>query len=262
MTKICALCLNKTDKFVKSHIVPKSFYEGEKLLGVYEKQHDKRYQNGLYAEFLCSRCEAKFGSLDSFAAEIFKQNKYREYVDGKGAGKVFFIRDLYKKKDSLHKFALSILWRAVASGREEFRGIDLGADTERIRLSLFGANEFDTRLLDATGIWFCEYRGSAEDKIDAAFVVIKVLEEGAYKNSFGAFRTYNFGFPYGELKIRFGGEIPKQCFRMGGTLWSTNLSLEVPDLFCSQTPQPQSYLNIFSKIVVNNAANKNNIQRN
>lgn len=266
MKKNCKLCLQPVNKFVKSHIIPKSAYEEFKkspLLGISSATYEKRYQNGIYGEFLCEKCEQKFNQYDEFSIGIFKQGKHQKLLHKEGDISAFVVEDVYQHKNKLHQFALSILWRAANSGRDEYKSIKLGNYQERIRSAL-DSNNFEKALLDSTGLYFQEYRGGMENMFNQVFIPYNQYQKSKlFKETFGHFHCHDFGFPYGELLIRLGGEKPKQVFfnlKFDGfsgnaVLWTSNLSDENPNWFFSKMPQSDAKKKIFRDLYKNNINN-------
>ncbi|MBF8277561.1 MAG: hypothetical protein HW390_2634 [Candidatus Brocadiaceae bacterium] len=256
MIKTCKLCLQPANKLVKSHIIPKAFYEEFRkisLLGVSAHTYDKTYQNGIYGEFLCEKCEQKFNQYDEFAIGIFKQGKRQKSLHEEGNVSAFVVENVYLHSGKLHQFALSVLWRAAASGRDEYKSIKLGNYQERIRCALDG-NNFEKALLDSAGLYFQEHRGGTENTFNQVFIPYKQHQNSkSFRETFGHFHCHDFGFPYGELLIRLGGEKPKQGFfdlKFDGfsgnaVLWTSNLSDEYPNLFFSKTPQSDAKKQMF-----------------
>jgi hypothetical protein len=251
MTKICALCLNKIDKFVKSHIIPKSFYEEfreKELTGFSKNSYPKRYQNGIYGEFLCETCEKKFNQYDELAAKLIKQGLSRQIIGGAGEKELSYFENAFNYKKNLHQFGLSVLWRASASGRKEYEALALGDYKEAIRTSLLN-DAFSEELLGKTGMLFEEYRGGVTEFNQAFCPYSKHKKSKIFKETYGNFHCHNLGFPYGELKIRLGGDSPKQGFfefedelkhARTAVIWTNNLSTSYPNWSFSKYPQPDS----------------------
>lgn len=266
MKNTCKLCLSQANKFVKSHIIPKSAYEEFKkapLLGISADTYEKRYQNGIYGEFLCEKCEQKFNQYDEFSIGIFKQGKHQKLLHKEGDISAVVVEDVYQHKDKLHQFALSVLWRAATSGRDEYKSIKLGNYQERIRCALDGSN-FEKTLLDSTGLYFQEYRGGMENMFNQVFIPYKQHQKSrSFTEEFGQFHCHDFGFPYGELLIRLGGEKPKQGFfdlKFDGfsgnaVLWTSNFSNEYPNWFFSKMPQSNNKKQMFRQLYSDNINN-------
>ena len=76
MIKTCKLCLQPANKLVKSHIIPKAFYEEFRkisLLGVSAHTYDKTYQNGIYGEFLCENANKNL--ISTMSLQLASLNK-------------------------------------------------------------------------------------------------------------------------------------------------------------------------------------------
>jgi hypothetical protein len=248
----CALCLKSVPKFVNSHIVPRSFYEefrSKEMAGISTIGQRQIYKQGLYGKFLCDQCEKKFDAIDSQAFEIFKTKKWHQEL-GRGEKQGFFvITDAYLQIDKIHLFALSLLWRASCSLRSEFRVISLGIYKEKLRLIFSSQNDFSI-LARSTGICFFEYR-SLNVTNDASFDFYKLKlksKKNLFVSTYGKFNCHVFGFPYGEIYIRLGGENPKQGYfdiqtdfgLFKAVQWSCNLTNERPHLSFVQGERGQN----------------------
>ena len=239
-SQICQLCLNSSGKLVDSHIIPRAFYEeyakGELVVVSEHKTHVTRIRKGLYGKFLCQSCESKFNEYDEPCVDYFKKGIDRQSLQISGTNEAFIISNAFNNKDLLHKFALTILWRASVCGREEFRGIKLGSYQEKIRLAVVN-DYFPAELLSATGIMFWEYRGNM-DKASMFMPYHLHRKSNSFKQVYGNFHCHDFGFPYGELLIRLGGDIPSQGYSVfngiKSVIWSCNLNNEYPNLFCAK----------------------------
>jgi hypothetical protein len=267
---ICKLC-ETFSVLVDSHIIPKSFYgkwAKEKMIAISSKtrQRTGAMRNGLYGQFLCNNCEIKyFNSIDNFAAQMIKQKK---------SEKIFYKIDSNEEKfqvggilttvedvQNIHVFAASILWRAIASERKEYEYLwrnlkpKVGVSNnsliniiqfEELTQAIRSGN-FNKIFLDQFGLLLMFYDGS-EDDADAAHASFRLIsppvnifskEVGSFTQTFGYFSCLSFGFPQGEIFMRYRGEKPKQGYLdIGGnktTLWSCNISDEYPHWFTPTT---------------------------
>jgi hypothetical protein len=248
----CQLCLLACDKFVDSHIIPRSFYEGYKdsllkKIDAKDVSNSKRIQKGIYGQFLCKKCEEKFQKIDNEAFILIKNDLNHETLQEDENGAIKIIKNANNHKTNLHQFALSLLWRAAVCKRDEFKSVELGCYKEKIRVAVF-ENTFNQDLLDATGLWIMEFRGSHHEvNIDAIFQPYLSITKSSHEefhNTYGEFHAHVFGFPYGEIYVRLGGEKPKKNMNIGlknnfkkCVLWSTNLSENNPHLLIFKAPR-------------------------
>lgn len=235
----CELCLCSSISHVDSHIVPRAFYEElkpQRLTGTNGgDRYTTSYRKGIYGRFLCEECERKFQAIDERAIAIFKQGCWTKNLSEHDA--LYVIENAVQHRTQLHKFALSLLWRASASGRSEFSAIRLGGYKEKLRDAL-QTEKFCHSLIDATGLYFREFRGGDIAGLNQAFIPYRLREKGGlFEKNFGVFRCHIFGFPYGELLVRLGGEAPSNGFIQplptlsgGASLWTCNLSDIYPHL--------------------------------
>ena len=244
----CALCGSDRDKLVDSHIIPRAFYEdlaGSRLERITEEGRLSRYSKGVYGQFMCQLCEGRFQVIDDKAVQILKQACWKKPVHDAGNEKVLVIADAFREKIALNTFAASVLWRASASRRSEYRDIDIGPYAERLR-DAFLRGAVSANLLDATGFLYLEYRGGDSPVNNQEFKAYgKFRPNELFRDQFGSFHCHKFGFPYGALLIRLGGHIPAAGFvalefaEFNGpaTLWSCNLSPQYPHLFIISRPK-------------------------
>ena len=247
----CKLCLCDGVNLVDSHIVPRSFYEeykGKPLIAFSElTARSSTIRKGIYGKFLCDECEKKFHKVDDEAFLRIKNGKDTlSLVKDVLKRELLVIEDAYSYKSILHKFALSVLWRAKNSDRPEYPLLALGSYEEKIRLA-FHSNQFSQDLLDATGISLWKFRGSDLSEADATNYIYRSITKKTNPNfakKFGDFRCHIFGYPYGEMLIRLGGERPKQGYfqtiedvHKPSVLWSSNLCIKFPNLVVCKTPR-------------------------
>lgn len=247
----CALCGSDRDKLVDSHIIPRAFYEdlaGSRLERITEEGRITRYGKGVCGQFMCQRCEGRFQVIDDKAVQILKQARWKKPVHHAGDEKILVIADAFQEKITLNTFAASVLWRASASRRSEYRDIDIGPYAERFR-NAFLRGAVSTNLLDSTGFLYLEYRGGNAPVNNQEFRAYgKFRPNELFKTQFGSFHCHKFGFPYGALLIRLGGHIPAagfvalefEEFNGPATLWSCNLSPQYPHLLIMS--RPKNYL--------------------
>ena len=251
LTGLCSLCLSEDIDLVNSHIIPRSFYEeykGKPLIAFSaNSKKSSTIRKGIYGNFLCNNCEAKFSKIDNCACDLIKRR-----IDWKSVAKddlgreLSIIEDAYANKNLLHKFALSVLWRAKQSNRQEYEMIKIGTYEERIRVALL-SDQFDQSLLDATGLWLFEFRDSVLPKADVIGYSYRKLirsERSTFFRTYGNFTVHVFGYPYGEILMRLGGEKPKRGYfehlegvKALSVFWSTNLSENYPNLVVCKMPR-------------------------
>jgi hypothetical protein len=248
--KICKLCRKQVEKLVDSHIIPRAFYEELGKLELVDKSkhsHDVIYKKGVYGNFLCLSCESKFKLVDERAIQVLKKGSKTVLVHSADLHAANIVENAFENRKNLHEFALSVLWRAAASGRVEFKGIELGSYAEKLREAFLSA-AINQELLEVTGLLFQEYRGGKSEARNQSFIPYRLFNKGAdFKESFGNFDCHVFGFPYGELFVRLGGETPNQgyfdlqfpCFNGKAVLWTCNLSASYPHWFFNRKPNDQ-----------------------
>jgi hypothetical protein len=247
----CRLC-DKVSTLVKSHIVPRSFY------GVYARQNDLRgfgilsgsnikYKQGIYGQFLCQTCERKFQDIDNWANNFFKSKPQKNLCSqndafGKSHGLIGFECSVDDKL-KMNFFASSVLWRAKASNRHEYKELILGKYEKIFKESILNncLNENISIKLSLMA-WF--YDGS-EHGIDDAFEPLRHYKSNVASE--GKFQYWGFGFPSGQLFIRVGGDAPKYGYFESGdaalsesfraVIWSHNLSESYPLWACMKSPR-------------------------
>jgi hypothetical protein len=242
----CALCLSPCDSFVDSHVVPRAFYSELKkqdLIGKVRGRPERRYRKGIYGKFLCAACEKKFQTIDFEAIKLIKQGSSRKHLYSSGSRQAFVIENAIHHQNTLHDFGLSLLWRASASGRDEFDKLNLGAYREELRKA-FLANTVPDALREKTGLLFQEFR-NGRPEFDQSFEPYRLFKKSKdFRSLFGNFHCHVFGFPYGELLIRLGGDKPTQgyfdcqfeSFTGRAVVWTSSLSIAYPHWFYDTEP--------------------------
>ncbi|AZO65435.1 MULTISPECIES: hypothetical protein [unclassified Mesorhizobium] len=147
---ICKFC-GAESKLVKSHIVPRSFYFLDNEMPHMSMPLDrvvraKRSRTGIWDDrILCDECENKFGVWDDYAYRYLIGNFKKLFVCRDDYGillveKAFPVSVYSDTADrrKLRDFAISVLWRAHVSAREEMSGIDLGDHAEAYKRILTG----------------------------------------------------------------------------------------------------------------------------
>lgn len=149
---LCKFC-GKTAPLVKSHIIPEGLYwgldqstvtedivnkgkiikaEGEKhrspvVVSTVPGEFKKRRPEGLYGQFLCQTCEARFNECDNHAVAVLRDAQPQAQLQ---AWK-------YENFDyaKLKLFFISMLWRAAVTKEPFFENVVLEArDLSRIKL--------------------------------------------------------------------------------------------------------------------------------
>jgi len=133
---ICALCLTST-KLCNSHIIPEFFYKpiyGDKHeffgISTIPNQRTIKLQKGLREFLLCNKCEIQLSKYEDYAKRVIYdntgiRNEFKDHIE---------ISNLDYKKFKL--FQLSIIWRASVTSRAEFKDVNLGVHSEKIRVML------------------------------------------------------------------------------------------------------------------------------
>jgi hypothetical protein len=135
---LCKLCGEQSD-FIKAHVIPRSFYPehggGKEPLSVVSSRtgvRKRRSQIGIYdAGLVCAVCERRFDPYDNYAARLLiqKVDEFRPVViDGETVAYQIERFDYFKLK----MFSLSLLWRAAASTRQEFKTVEIGRFLPRL----------------------------------------------------------------------------------------------------------------------------------
>jgi hypothetical protein len=210
---ICQLCRSSANELVNSHIVPKAFGFAAKtyVTKKFNRKHSKRVLQGIYGQFLCDGCEQKFSALDKAAVDLFKKGKSSKLLHKRDCNQALVIENAFEVKEQLHQFALSLLWRAACSNREEYSSIKLGSFQEQIRDALHNQTGL-SQLCNQTSLLFQKYE-TGEDYSGQIFQPYRLLEKNTdFCETFGSFDCHVFGFPNGELFVRLGGDNPRQGY--------------------------------------------------
>lgn len=130
----CALC-RKVASLRNSHVMPEFLYdsvydEHHRFLQV-STDHSERTisrPKGLYERLLCGACESRLEVWETYAARVLKGGVELEF---KNEDWGFTVRGVEYAPFKL--FGMSLLWRAAASRRPEFEGVQLGPHEEKLR---------------------------------------------------------------------------------------------------------------------------------
>jgi hypothetical protein len=134
---ICKLCKVNPCGHVEAHIIPywaykKALTDGPALVVPTDKnRYIGKSRKGEYdTNLVCQACEESFSSPDNFGCRFFREMDWsKETFQSLGFrnGTEYFIKHLPSKHYKLlHRFVMSILWRASATTRPHFAGVNLG----------------------------------------------------------------------------------------------------------------------------------------
>ena len=141
----CKLCQQERP-LVAAHVIPRAFYNSpgpngpSKLITNAKGQYPRRIPIGVYDEgILCAECDGDLGVLDQHAAEALLQ---AAPADAMKVGHSVLARH-YKSADptKLHRFILSVAWRASVSSHIFFTKVKLGRYETLIRHALLDATK-------------------------------------------------------------------------------------------------------------------------
>jgi hypothetical protein len=187
----CKLCgFSKT--LIKAHIIPESFFKeasnggGAQLISTNLNEFPKRLPIGPYdKELLCKCCEEKFQELDDFGARVFLSQHDELFVPMLQNEQVYGFSSDKIDKEKLHRFIISILWRASASVHAFYSKVNLGPHTDSVKKLIF---EYDRDL--ASPYTFMLARWVSSPGIDA---ISKVQIDPAQHKTYGV-NCYLFYF--------------------------------------------------------------------
>jgi len=138
-------------KGVKSHIIPRSFYEIEpqengsiELMTNKKGEYNKRAPIGIYdQDIFIEKGEKLFDKLDSFGAELLINNfdSFKEINDSNNSLIAWSIQDY--SYQTIKLFVLSVIWRAHTSKQSFFSRVDLGIHADKIKSMLLDSNPGD-----------------------------------------------------------------------------------------------------------------------
>ena len=242
-TGICKLCDQQCD-FVKSHIVPKSFYGSfirTKLLLFKGGRRLGSYRKGIYAQFLCFLCEKKFQTIDDWAAKWLIQMRKGQPVGDKSTtqGYGMLLPGCSESKHKIEFLAGSILWRAANCGRSEYSVLSIGKYNDDLK-TWIATGLKPSCIVEKISVMAMLYQvADVNQKIRNA-IFTPLIKTQPSKNNFGNFRRWRFGFPLGNIWIRLGGDTPKTGYFevadsdkkiVDAVLWSSNLNNRYSTLF-------------------------------
>lgn len=189
---ICKLCDNYC-RFVKSHIIPIAFYKnpiitGDRLNKVFSELECKTEprQNGIFEYFLCVECENRFQKCDNLAYKLFYERSVQSYTFLKNTDYSFLEIKLSTNDVKLLKlFFISLLWRAQASGRKEFKSVQLGKYMENAKLSII---KEDPSYFQEIDIAFSKFKKINPERELAFLFPIKQKFTDCFGNSVNGYR--------------------------------------------------------------------------
>jgi hypothetical protein len=100
------------------------------MLMTTERNWAARSHKGIYdISLVCSYCESRFKNYDQYAAELLMQSRHGQTISSEPN---FTLIDKYSYR-LLKLYFISVMWRASASERPEFRSVSLGPYQDRAR---------------------------------------------------------------------------------------------------------------------------------
>jgi hypothetical protein len=135
MKPLCRFCAQRAAA-VQAHIIPQSFIrkyseDGQPNFILSNRDFPRTTWTGIYDDALvCLQCEQGFSEYDRYGYQFF----HREHLTAVHSEEGLIGWEHPGADGSkLKLFALSILWRASASNRREFKDVDLGRWEAEIR---------------------------------------------------------------------------------------------------------------------------------
>lgn len=137
----CKFCL-QNKKLIDAHIIPRCFFETMRdqgdnqpfqLLSNTQNEYPQKLWIGSYDKnILCEDCEKIFQKYDDYACKTLLNFDRANFVLDLGGNEVGYkLENIDYKK--LKLFFLSVLWRAFASERNEFRKVEIGSFESNLR---------------------------------------------------------------------------------------------------------------------------------
>ncbi|MBS1174954.1 MAG: hypothetical protein H6R05_1085 [Burkholderiaceae bacterium] len=264
MAGVCELCLQSVNKFVRSHIIPRAFFQEFGKGKCLEQMHESDirltggFRVGVYGQFLCNSCEIKFQTIDENAIRMILQTEHKILDSRDEYSKVYLVENANQEKDNLHKFALSILWRASVSGLPAYKNVKLGCYQNIIRQAILDG-QFSNDLLCKTGLLFRKIKDSRG--IDSVFEPYREIgKSGEFKRVFGDFHAHLFGFPYGRLIIKLGGgDVKSELLQPNNFLctpWTSQLTSDVTNWIYLSSPCSGEEIIAFHEVLQNHEKSK------
>jgi hypothetical protein len=161
---LCCYCSRQPEKFVKAHVIPRSFFKLVKKEASYSAFFQAReerirtdfHKAGIYdSEILCADCEAQFTNWDTHGFEVLSKVSGDDEAVRTSEGIVCGVIPRELVYQTFKTFLLSVLWRASVS-THLFAQVDLGPHEPRIRSILkvneaLNAEEYSTMLFLPAG---------------------------------------------------------------------------------------------------------------
>jgi hypothetical protein len=144
---LCKLC-GLSRKLIKAHIIPESFFRESskgthtRLISNNLNEFSKQAPVGIYdREILCEQCEKKFGPLDEYGGKVFISEHDSLFSAVKNVGEVVGFCSDKIDKEKLHRFILSVLWRASVSKQRFYEKVCLGVHEEVVKSLMFSLDK-------------------------------------------------------------------------------------------------------------------------
>lgn len=141
----CKLCGRTGQRLVDSHIIPKGLYEGlvdaagHPARLIHDHVHPRRIKKGLFDQFLCAACEARFGSWDQHIQEALRAANLEELFDDQGSVKGWRVQKFNYEKAQM--FFVALAWRIHAASRDPFAMLSLSPRQAQIASDAIRAGE-------------------------------------------------------------------------------------------------------------------------
>lgn len=138
----CKFCL-KDKKLIDAHIIPRCFFEAMRdqgdsrpfqLLSNTQNEYPQKLWIGSYDKnILCEDCEKIFQKYDDYACKtLLSSINNSEYALDPSGNKIGYKLENVDY-ENLKLFFLSVLWRASASKRKEFKKVEIGPFENNLR---------------------------------------------------------------------------------------------------------------------------------
>ena len=139
-SRVCKGCLRER-KLVKSHIIPRAFYEvlrqdksvAFNVITNKEGQYNSLSRIGAYdPAILCNECEERFKVPDDYAARTLLQRESQQVPITKN-GKLVAYKAEGVEYQKIKFFVMTVLWRASISNLPIFSRVNLGPTEGRLK---------------------------------------------------------------------------------------------------------------------------------
>jgi hypothetical protein len=146
----CQFCKWKPVVFAKAHVIPRSFFhlfKGKELnsivVDIERKRIEKKQAGYSDPAMLCRECEAKFNPLDNYGFKILgRSNLIEKPLYHKGFPYAY---EINCETDKLHRFLLSVLWRASVSDLPAFSNVQLWQHQGPLLHDIFASSPIDSQ---------------------------------------------------------------------------------------------------------------------